>query len=247
MTHPPIIIFDVDGPIMNSKGHLLAVFELFRDKRFRWNEELKKKTTALEVLRKFEAADSKSSRQFLRKMNRNFRELLPHRVRRWIFFAKLGLRIRPNEYKYSDFIPKTVETLRYLDTQKIILGICSSSEGDRIQKWLVKKDVADLIPIFTSRDHRKLYGLKPSPGPLLGLLCLMKRHHKWGKIDRNKVVFVGDNVTDILSAKAARIKSIAVLSGHGYKKELKETNPEFILKTIAEIPSILTELFPKKN
>jgi phosphoglycolate phosphatase-like HAD superfamily hydrolase len=196
------------------------------------------------VLRKFEAADAPRTKQFLRNINAAFRDILPHRVWRWIFFGALGRRIRPWEFKFTNFIPGVIEAIKTLHQKGCIIGICSSSESKRIIYWLKKEKIEPLIPCITSRDHRKIYGLKPSPGPLLGLLRIMKNHYGIRFFNRNRIAFVGDNVTDVLSAKRAKMKSIAVLSGHGFYRELKAVEPTFILESAAEIPNILPELFP---
>ena len=50
--------------------------------------------------------------------------------------------------------------------------------------------------------------------------------------------------TDILAAQRAKIKSIAVLSGHSIREELQFYNPDFIIPNITYIPKILPQLFP---
>ncbi|MHA1560974.1 MAG: HAD hydrolase-like protein [Promethearchaeota archaeon] len=58
-----------------------------------------------------------------------------------------------------------------------------------------------------SRDARKTYGVKPSPGPLLALLVKIKKYYNYPKIDRSRVAFVGDLITDVQAAQRAKIKS----------------------------------------
>ncbi len=72
----------------------------------------------------------------------------------------------------------------------------------------------------------------------------MKRHYNWGKINLNRVAFVGDNITDMIAAKTANVKSIGVKSGHAYPEELAMMKPDFILNDVNEIPKILPQLFP---
>ena len=64
------------------------------------------------------------------------------------------------------------------------------------------------------------------------------------KIDRSRVAFVGDLIPDVQAAQRAKIKSIAVLSGHSIREELEFYNPDFIIPDINYIPKILHKLFP---
>lgn len=243
MHHPPIVLFDVDGVLLESKGHQLAALELFHEKRFRWNYQKRRAVSSMEILRRFEAADSPHTWESAKKMNANFRDILPHRVRRWIFFEKMGLKIRKYEVKYSDFFPGVVDAIKYLHAQGVIMGICSNGEGKRIATWLQRKGLDQIICCYTSRDTRKRYGIKPSPKPLYALLLMIKKRHKLGKIDLNQVAFVGDNQTDILSAQNGKMKAVAVLNGHGYAGELEQLKPDLILHSAAELPQNISKLF----
>lgn len=244
MDHPPIVLFDVDGVLLASKGHQLRALELFHEKRFKWDYEKRKSVSSMEILRRFEAADSEHTWESAKKLNANFRDILPHRVRRWIFIEKMGSKVRTYEQKYSDFFPNVVDAIRTLHQQGILMGICSNGEGKRITGWLERKGLENIICCFTSRDTRKRYGIKPSPKPLYALLLMIKKRYNLGKIDLKKVAFIGDNRTDILSAQNAKMKAVAVLNGHGYAKELEEMKPDLILQSAAEISQNITKIFP---
>ena len=49
---------------------------------------------------------------------------------------------------------------------------------------------------------------------------------------------MGDNASDVLTAKNAGVKSVAVLSGHSTEEELLEANPDFLIPSLEEIFSI---------
>jgi phosphoglycolate phosphatase-like HAD superfamily hydrolase len=98
-----------------------------------------------------------------------------------------------------------------------------------------------------SCDYIKQYGIKPSARPLYALLRMIKHHYHLGPIDLNRVAFVGDNCSDIMSAKNGKIRSVAVLCGHGYYDEIAALQPTLILPTIYEIPQNLDKLFPTLN
>ncbi len=245
VSHPPIIIFDVDGVLLNSKGHFLAALESMHDRYANWNYELLARTSAVDIIRRFESGAKKRSIPSMNAILRNFKDLIPNRFRRLIYVATMGKKIRKYDWKFSDFFPGTEKTLRDLQSKGIILGAASNSNGDRISKWFKLKKVDDLFPLFVSRDDRKTYGVKPSAGPLLALLVKIKKYYNYSKIDRSRVAFVGDLITDVQAAQSAKIKSVAVLSGHSIREELEFHNPDFIIPNITYLPKILKILFPE--
>ena len=76
------------------------------------------------------------------------------------------------------------------------------------------------------------------PATLMKLIWKIKQAKNLGKIDKSRVFFVGDNVSDVLTAKHAGVNSIAVLSGHSTKEELVNAHPDFIIPTLEDIFSI---------
>jgi len=242
--HPPILLFDVDGVLLDSKGHFLAALESMHDRYTNWNYELLARTTAVDIIRRFESGAKKRSIPSLNAILKNFKDLIPSRFRRLIFIARMGRKIEKYDWKFSDFFPGTEKTLRILESKGIIMGAASNSHGDRISKWFKLKNVNDLFPLYISRDERKTYGVKPSPVPLLALLVKIKKYYNYPKIDRSRVAFIGDLITDVQAAQRAKIKSIAVLSGHSIREELEFYNPDFIIPDITYIPKILRKIFP---
>ncbi|MHA1719734.1 MAG: HAD family hydrolase [Promethearchaeota archaeon] len=245
--HPPILLFDVDGVLLDSRGHFLAALESRRYNFTNWNYEILARTSSIDIIRLFEAGAKKRSIPSLNAILKNFRELIPNRFRRLVYIARMGKKIKKYDWLYNDFFPGTEETLRDLHSKGIILGAASNSQGDRISKWFKLKHVDDLFPLYISRDARKTYGVKPSPGPLLALLLKIKKYYNLQRIDRNRVAFVGDLITDIQAAKRAKIKSIGVLSGHSVREELEYYNPDLIIPDITYIPKMLPKIFPDYN
>ena len=58
------------------------------------------------------------------------------------------------------------------------------------------------------------------------------------KLDKSQIYFVGDNVSDVLTAKNAGVKSVAVQTGHSTEEELIQANPDFLIPSLSEIFSI---------
>lgn len=241
--HPPIIIFDVDGVLLNLHGHSLAIRKLLLDDSLHWNEALRNNITPIEIFRRFDAIDAPSTKKAIWGMYRIFADLLPERRKRILFLIRLGKRLRKFEFLYSDFYPGVIEAIKTLSGQGILIGICSNAESKRLSTWLDQKGLSDIIRCRITRDDRKKFKIKPWPEPILGAIVKIKRTYNLGKIDRSNVAFVGDITTDIKAAKAAKIKAIGVLSGHGYKEELEKLNPDLIIDSVADLPKNLNKLF----
>ena len=78
--------------------------------------------------------------------------------------------------------------------------------------------------------HRKEAGCscrKPKPG-------LLKKAAREFKINLNKAYFIGDTIADVLTAHAAGVKSILILSGKEKLSNQKnwEANPDFVFKDL---------------
>ena len=50
---------------------------------------------------------------------------------------------------------------------------------------------------------------------------------------------IGDSIFDIQAGKAAKFKTVAVLTGNDSKAKLKKEKPNYILKSIKDLPKII--------
>jgi len=60
-----------------------------------------------------------------------------------------------------------------------------------------------------------------------------------GNLDLTKSAMIGDRLYDIEGAKSVGISSIAVLYGYGDEEELRQANPDFMVKSVAELLQLL--------
>ncbi|MHA1794500.1 MAG: HAD family hydrolase [Promethearchaeota archaeon] len=239
------MLFDLDGVLLDSKGHLLAAFESLKYPWIKWNQSLINSISPLEIIRMFEKSAKARSIASFQSMTNEFMELIPNRIRRFTFFITFKRKMEKYDWQYNDFFPGTVDMIKKLSEKGILFGAASNSFGERVKKWIENKGLNQIIHCVVTRDERKTLGVKPNPAVLLGLLVKMKKYYHLSRIDRSQVVFVGDNVSDILAAKLAKVKSIGVLSGHASKTELEMLQPDFLLNSVLELPKIFPSLFPK--
>lgn len=232
-------MYDFDGVIMDSFGSYLAAYAQMKNTHLNWDYTKLRGLKPLDVIRRFEMGDNpKGSYQTAHSVYEKLKDLIPARSKRVEFMINMGRTTRATEYQFGDFIPGALEILKSFNKAGIIQGICTNSEGQRLPTWLKKKDCMECISAYTSRNDRHEYGIKPGPRILLHLIAQLKKKHNLGPIDKNRVYFCGDNVTDIWAAQNARIKSIAVLSGHGSKLELTRLGADYVINSINELPQI---------
>lgn len=122
---------------------------------------------------------------------------------------------------------KTVETLKLLN-KKYFIGIITSGEK-QIADAALKKHNKLFNFILTAEDYSK-----PKPNPL-SLLKVMKKY----KLNGNEVIFVGDNINDILFGKNAKTKTIGKIDLLYNKKQLLKYKPDAIIKNISDLKCLI--------
>lgn len=230
------VLFDFDGVLMGSQGALLAARQLLRSTKLRWSGAAKK-LTPLDVVKIFELSDLGDNYKSLRLMYRKFRLFLPNRLERLYFLRKMGNLYRQYDTLFGRLIPRVAEILQELHTKGVPLAIVSNSMRKRVEKLVGQFGIRPYLSTIITRDDMKGYEVKPSPYPILICLLKLKRILKDGKIKRQQVYFVGDLPTDIQCARNAKVRSIAVTTGHGTREELQAENPDH---TIAGVESLFS-------
>ncbi|MFO0611293.1 MAG: HAD hydrolase-like protein [Polyangiaceae bacterium] len=73
---------------------------------------------------------------------------------------------------------------------------------------------------------------KPSPGPLLRLAEALA-------LPASDLVMVGDGPQDVLAGRAAKCRTVALLSGYGSPSELRLAGPDVAIASMSELAGIL--------
>jgi len=122
---------------------------------------------------------------------------------------------------------KTIITLKELK-KKYIVGIITSSI--RKTAIITLRDYYNVFDfIFCAEKQRKH---KPDPD---SLNLIMKQYN----LKPSEVVYVGDNINDILFGKNAKTKTIGKIDVLYNKKQLQKYNPNLIIKNIEELECLL--------
>lgn len=122
---------------------------------------------------------------------------------------------------------KTVEILQKLK-EKYIMGIITSGEKIIAQTGL-KKNYVLFDFVLSANDYKK-----PKPNPE-SILKIMKKY----KLHGNEVIFVGDNINDILFGKNAKTKTIGKIDVLYCKIQLQKYKPDAIIKDISDLRCLL--------
>ena len=229
MTHPPIVLFDFDGVVITQKALEFTALKYFRKSFYNW-----KNTESLRLIdfaRLFEEADSSNKLKAFFNAFRVYRNYIPSRWKRILFFIKFR-RTYPKYEKYETLKPNLEGILRELKKCGVIFGIVSNTSTERLELFRKKLNLDDFFSVYISRDDTM--ERKPHAYPVLIALKQIKQFLKVS-IDKNNVYLIGDLPTDIECASNAGVKSVALLSGHGTKTGLETANPTIILQDIKDI------------
>ena len=122
--------------------------------------------------------------------------------------------------------PEVLETLELLKSRGYKMAIVTNKPYAFVEPILTSLGLVDYFELWIGGDS--LAKKKPEPEPLL-YLC-----EQLG-VSREKSLMVGDSKNDILAAKAAAIKSIAVTYGYNYGEEIRVYKPDAVVEKFQDI------------
>ena len=113
------------------------------------------------------------------------------------------------------------------------LGLVTSGDRDRVSRQLREFRLTKLFAarVYSGDTRRK----KPHPEPLRLALRRMK-------LDPSACVYVGDAPQDVEMAQRAGVCAIGVLGLFPTEKRLRAARPDFLIRSIEELPDVLKRL-----
>lgn len=118
------------------------------------------------------------------------------------------------------------QAIKELDKRGHRLFIISSNSASNIKRFLIKNSMS--VYFETVWGEAGILGK-------VNLIRTMKRRYKL----HGDTWYVGDEVRDVLSAKAAGVKCVAVTWGFEESKDLRLLNPEHIIDTPHDLVKVL--------
>jgi HAD superfamily hydrolase (TIGR01509 family) len=129
-------------------------------------------------------------------------------------------------------MPSCVSTLEWLKEHNYPLGICTSNSLECAMTALKQQGIEEYFSVVIGRSTA--YKMKPSPDQLKACFEALE-------VSPMKSVMVGDSVKDVSAGNALGCYTIAIPIYFSLKK-LEEANPDKIIRSLSELPSVILGL-----
>lgn len=127
--------------------------------------------------------------------------------------------------------PGTVDILDWLKSQKgMHLGVVTSKKRDLCLRGLKITGLLDYFTIIIAMEDTSRH--KPEPEPVLAALAALGQ-------EPVESVFIGDSPFDIIAGNRAGLSTGAALWGPFPEDLLRETRPDFELRSLAQIRTVI--------
>ena len=129
--------------------------------------------------------------------------------------------------------PGALDTLRKLRDSSLKIGLVTNNGRKGTDLTLKRHNLRIFFEVVVTRDDCE--NMKPAPDPVLKVLDEMH-------VSSSEAILVGDGVMDIMAAKAAGVPSVAVTTGPFTSGRLLEAEPDFLLASINDLPTLIDSL-----
>ncbi|MDD5292271.1 MAG: HAD family hydrolase [Candidatus Omnitrophica bacterium] len=208
MSNFKLIIFDIDGTLVNSYPAIISSVNYALEKlRLR-------RRSALEIKRAVGLGDKALLAPFVGRK-----------------YADRALKIYRKHHQKSlteksRFMPYAKRLLDYLNKKGYKLAIASNRPNKFSHILLRHLKIKSFFDYILCKDEIR-FG-KPHPS------ILKKIMRKLG-VSRGQALYVGDMAIDVRTAKRAKVKMFAVATGSNSFAELKKENPDFLAKSLSPL------------
>jgi len=210
------ILFDFDGTLVYSIDLLVDIFGIvLAEQNLSPVDPVKIRKLIGEPLPKiFEKIAPTEDTNFLEK---RFREIEETR----------------NNSDEIKIVTETLPTLEFLKSHNLRLGIVSTKRVAVVEKLARELGIWEFFEIIVGRDL--IEKPKPDPEPILfGCRKL--------EIEPREILFVGDSLLDLKSAKAAKTTFVGVLTGVCDRTEFAENRADYVFGHIGELTNLIRDL-----
>ena len=129
--------------------------------------------------------------------------------------------------------PGVVETLRMLRARGLRIGLVTNNGHAGTEITLRRYQLANFFDAIVTRDDCE--EMKPDAGPVRKLLTEMN-------VPPEEAIFVGDGVIDIMAARAAGLRSVAVATGPFPSDRLIQAELDYLLGSVNDLPLLIEQL-----
>ena len=207
--NPKIILFDFDGTLADS-------FEISMEIVHKVSKKHKLNLSRDEI---YEISKSIPIKNLLKKFKINKIKLLLFYLEIKKELKKVLLQIKP----FKD----VEETLIELKNRNYELGIVSSSSKRNIKKFLKKYNLEKYFKFIISKKS------------LTGKYKVFNSILKKEKLEKNELIYIGDEVRDLESANKSQIDCIILTKGFNSFNLIKKYNPEYFTNKFFNILDLI--------
>lgn len=125
-----------------------------------------------------------------------------------------------------------VDFLRRAREAGFKIGVVTSQPRGRAREVFLKAGIQDELDVTVTWNDVPKGRHKPDPFALQQALAVLQ-------IPPERAVYVGDTFSDLLAARNARMRSVAVAWGLGTEQELRRYSPDLLLSDFSELEALL--------
>jgi HAD superfamily hydrolase (TIGR01509 family) len=129
--------------------------------------------------------------------------------------------------------PGAVETLRTIRARGLRIGLVTNNGHAGTEITLKRYQLATFFDAVVTRDDCE--EMKPDGAPIRKLLTEMN-------VLPDEAILVGDGVIDIMAARAAGLRSVAVVTGPFTSDRLIQAEPDYLLGSVNDLPLLIEQL-----
>ena len=206
----PLLIFDWDGTLVDSKG--LAVFAVQKIA-----EDLNYPMPSLESINYWFGLE------LMEMLQKLFPDGdLPQLVERFYYYFS-------EERAGNGFFEGAVEMLAYLKDSNFLLAVATNRIKVKLERALELAGIKDLFVATYTSDE---YAAKPDPMMLFALL-------KELNMSPEDALMIGDTIFDMQFARNAGVDGLAACYGHHTQEQLAVYNPVGFIRNLGELKKLL--------
>ncbi len=129
--------------------------------------------------------------------------------------------------------PGVLDTLRKLRSMSLKIGMVTNNGRKGTEITFRRYGLEAFFDAVVTRDDCE--EMKPDPAPVLQALREMQA-------SRQDAILIGDGIMDITAAKAAGLPSVAVPTGPFGHERLIESEPDYVIASINDLPALVESL-----
>jgi len=215
----PALIFDLDGTLVDSAPQITESLNHALAKLKRPSLDL---TAVISMIG--DGVPTLTARAFAATGGRNPEEEVHVIAEFHHYYQKIGHTSKP--------YPGVIETLATLHKKNFCLGLCTNKSMAGTELVLKMLGIGGLFSAVVAGDTLPIR--KPHPEPLLETIRRLG-------YETRQAIYIGDGPVDIATAKAARVRMVAV--SYGYPRmPPKDLGADHLINNMADLVSLLPTL-----